>query len=275
MNFSVVIPNYNGEAFLDDCIKSINSSIKQCPNIKVEIIIVDNGSINPPKNTTIFLNKNMGFGEAVNRGMKRSKYEYIIVMNNDLTIETNWFQKITSAINNNPNYACYYGLVLNIDGSKIESEGFKYFMSGKAININNGKKYIKNSKLNLPAGKAGIKNFPIWGCPASIVIYKKEILNKLNGFDASFFAYIEDVDLAYRLAKNNYKTLYIPSAISYHLGGGTSSKMGYLREWLSFRNWIKLINKNYTLTQKIIYFIPIFIERLRNLKYLLVKLLKL
>jgi len=266
MNFSIVIPNYNGEAFLYDCLKSIKTSSKLCPNIKIEIIIVDNGSKNPPKNTTIFLQKNLGFGEAVNRGISKAKYEYIVVMNNDLTIEQNWFEKITKAIINNPNYACYYGLVLTKDGTKIESEGFKYFMSGKAININNSLPYLRNLKLE-------IRNYPIWGAPASIIIYKKNILNKLNGFDASFFAYIEDVDLAYRLVKNNYKTLYIPSAISYHLGGGTSSKMGYLREWLTFRNWIKVINKNYTLKEKIIYFIPIFIERLRNLKYLLVKLI--
>jgi GT2 family glycosyltransferase len=138
-------------------------------------------------------------------------------------------------------------------------------MSGKTININNGIPYLTSDICKL-------RSVPIWGAPASLIIYKKEIYNKLKGFDASFFAYIEDVDLAYRLAKNNYKTLYIPSAISYHLGGGTSSKMGYLREWLSFRNWIKLINKNYTLSQKIIYFIPIIGQRLRNLKYLLVKL---
>lgn len=266
MNFSIVIPNYNGEAFLDDCLKSITNSAKLCSNIKVEIIIVDNGSKNPPKKTTIFLNKNMGFGEAVNRGVTKAKYKYIIVMNNDLTIHKNWFKEITKSITENPNYACYYGLVLTKDGIKIESEGFKYYISGKAININNG--VTRNSKLITD------NCHEIWGAPASIIIYKKDIFNKLNGFDASFFTYIEDVDLAYRLAKNNYKTLYIPTAISNHLGGGTSSKMGYLREWLTFRNWIKLINKNYTPAQKIIYFIPIFIERLRNFKYLLVKLFK-
>jgi len=263
MNFSIVIPNYNGQDFLADCLKSIRDSAKLCPNVKTEIIIVDNGSKNPPINTTIFLPKNMGFGYAVNAGVAKAKYEYIIVMNNDLTIKKNWFQKIIKAITGNPSFACYYGLVLTKDGTKIESEGFQYFMSGKAININNG----------LPAPMLQHSNVQIWGAPASIIIYKKDIFNKLNGFDASFFAYIEDVDLAYRLAKNNYKTLYIPSAISYHLGGGTSSKMGYLREWLTFRNWLKLINKNYTIIEKIIYFIPIFIERLRNFKYLLVKLL--
>ena len=263
MNFSIVIPNYNGEAFLNDCLKSINISDKLCPNNKIEIIIVDNGSKIPPKQTSIRLKENKGFGYAVNAGVKKAKYKYIVVMNNDLTIDKYWFKNISKAIEENPLYACYYGLVLNKNGTKIESEGFQYFMSGKAININNG----LSSALAYQR-----TSVPIWGAPASLIIYKKEIYDKLKGFDASFFAYIEDVDLAYRLAKNNYKTLYIPSAISYHLGGGTSSKMGYLREWLSFRNWIKLINKNYTLSQKIIYFIPIIGQRLRNLKYLLVKL---
>lgn len=265
MNFSIVIPNYNGKAFLNDCLKSISIALKYSPDTKVEVIIVDNGSINPPKQTTIYLKQNMGFGYAVNTGVKKAKYEYIIVMNNDLTIHKNWFSQIVKNIKKYPNYACYYGLVLTKDGTKIESEGFKYYMSGKAININNGVLFTQKNKIKN-------KSIAIWGAPASIIIYKKEIYNKIGGLNASFFAYIEDVDLAYRLAKNNFKTLYIPTAISNHLGGGTSSKMGYLREWLSFRNWIKLIHKNYTIKEKIIYFIPIFIERLRNLKYLLVKL---
>ena len=53
MNFSIIIPNYNGEKLLKSCLDSINITK---PKIKIEIIVVDNGSTNPPKSTSIFLN---------------------------------------------------------------------------------------------------------------------------------------------------------------------------------------------------------------------------
>ncbi len=257
MNFSIIIPNYNGEIFLTNCLKSLNIATKNCPSSKFEIIIVDNGSKHPPTSTTIYLKKNFGFGYAINQGVKKAKYEYLVILNNDIILDKNWFKNIVKAIKENPNYACYYGLVLNHDGTKIESTGFKFYKSGKAINTT-------NIKQKTP--------YKIWGCPASLVIYKKEIFNKLNGFDERFFAYIEDVDLCYRLNKNNYQTLYIPSAISYHIGGATSSKTKYLREYMTVKNWWIFIFKNYSKKEILLNFFSITIERLRNLKALLVKL---
>lgn len=278
MNFSIIIPNYNGEAFLDSCLNSIIKSAKLCSNLNIEVIVVDNASkdnslsiikkyleIANWKLEIVFLQKNHGFGYAINQGVKKSQYENLLIINNDIIIDKNWFKNIVKAVNSNPNYACYYGLVLNKDGTKIESSGFKFYKSGKAININNNKKYQRSKSYDL-------NPVSIWGAPASIVIYKREIFNKLNGFDEQYFAYIEDVDLCYRLNKNNYQTLFIPSAISYHTGGATSSKVKYLREWMTVKNWWIFIFKNYSTKEIIINFFPIIFERLRNLKYLLIKL---
>lgn len=278
MNFSIIIPSYNGEAFLNNCLNSINVSAKLCPDIKIEVIVVDNASkdnsvtiinkyleIVDWKLKIVFLQKNYGFGYAINQGVKISKYEYLLILNNDIIVDKNWFKNIVKTIYSYPNYACYYGLVLNKDGTKIESTGLKFYKSGKAINIDNGKKYLRAKSYDL-------NPISIWGCPASLVIYKKEIFNKLHGFDEQYFAYIEDVDLAYRLNKNNYRTLFIPNAISYHTGGATSSKIKYLREWMTVKNWWIFILKNYSVSEIILNFFPILIERLRNLKYLLVKL---
>lgn len=68
-------------------------------------------------------------------------------------------------------------------------------------------------------------------------------------FDQDFFAYEEDVDLALRLTKFGYKTLYIPKAISYHLGGGTSNQMGNFRARMDVKNWFFIIIKNYSLKE--------------------------
>lgn len=271
MNFSVIIPNLNGSTLLQDCLISLLESIKKTPLINFEIILVDNASTDDSIDvfssltsnlcTSIILNpKNYGFAKAVNQGIAKAKYDYVLVCNNDIKFHPNWFIETAKAIAKRPKYASYFGLVLNKDGSKIESTGLKYFYRGKAKNIGNGLPY--NSKT---IAKLKIENCKlIYGASASLVIYQKDIIQKIGGFDETFFAYEEDVDLAFRLNKFGYKTLFIPKAISYHLGGATSNKMGNFRARMDAKNWILLIAKNYTVKQFFTYFPKIIEERLRN-----------
>jgi GT2 family glycosyltransferase len=276
INFSVIIPNYNGVQFLSDCLDSLLLAINNCPESQFEIILVDNNSKDNsieifekiiPKNFNycILLNsKNHGFAGAVNQGITKAKHEYIVLLNNDLTMETNWFQLISKTIkaNKNPKVATFFGTVLTKDGTKFESQGLEFFYRGKAKNISNGKIFNKSDFLTSDKPKTEIST---WGASAALVVYKKDILEKIGLFDADFFAYEEDVDLALRLHNLNYQTLYIPKAISYHLGGGTSNKMGIFRYKMDAKNWIYIIIKNFS-SKEILENLPQIIEeRLRNL----------
>ncbi|MDD4937814.1 MAG: glycosyltransferase family 2 protein [Candidatus Shapirobacteria bacterium] len=273
-SFSIIIPNYNGAQFLDDCLYSLYQSIKQCSS-HFEIIIIDNASkdnslnliknfFNQYKSTKMSakinqLNGNLGFASAVNIGINQAKYKYIVVCNNDLTLEKNWFQLISNTIahNKNPKITTFFGTVLNKNGTKFESQGLKFFINGKAKNISNGKPFNKSL---LPKS-----NKLIWGASAALVVYQKNIIQKIGLFDNDFFAYEEDVDISLRLAKLNYKTFYIPPAICYHLGGGTSNKMGNFRNRMDAKNWLYIIIKNYSAKEFWINLPSIFTERLRNL----------
>ncbi len=272
-NFSIIIPNYNGAQFIADCLNSLYQSIQNCPNSEFEIILVDNGSKDNsieifqkiiPKNIhyKILLNsQNKGFAPAVNQGINKAKYEYVVLLNNDLTMEPDWFQLISNQIkiNKDPKITTFFGTVLTKDGSKFESQGLEFFYSGKAQNISNGKDFTPSTTYDLQSTKL------VWGASAALVVYKKETLEKIGLFDEDFFAYEEDVDLALRLHNLNYKTLYIPAAISYHIGGGTSNKMGIFRYKMDAKNWIYIIIKNFSKKEIITNLPKIIEERLRNL----------
>jgi len=274
MDFSVIIPNFNGDLFLDDCLNSLFQAIKKCSQSKFEIILVDNASRdnslkifsqfqkkyqNLASFKLITNPKNLGFAGGVNPGIVDSLYPWIVLVNNDLTLASNWFQIVSrnfSLIDSHT--AAIYGLVLTKDGKFIESEGLDFSYSGKCNNINNGKPFCYSRESGKPS------RF-IWGAPASLVIYNKNTLKIVGNFDQDFFAYEEDVDVALRLFKLGHKTLYIPNAISYHLGSGTSRKMGNFRYRMDFKNWIYIIIKNFSRNEIFQNLGSIIEQRLRNL----------
>lgn len=273
INFSIIIPNYNGAKYLPDCLKNLQTAIKQCPDSKFEIILVDNASTDNSiklfnnssskllNYSTIQLLTNTGFATAVNRGIITAKYEYVCLLNNDVNLDKNWFKLISKNIKKYSKIACFCGTVLKKDGTKIESQGISFDWSGKCNQINHNKK-IDNCKLK-------IEDLFVWGSSGAAVIYNKNILLKIGLFDEHYFAYVEDVDVAFRLQKNGYQTLLIPKALACHLGGATSNKMGNFRAKQTFKNWIYFILKNYSLKEIFLNFPAILVERLRNFSYLI------
>jgi GT2 family glycosyltransferase len=268
MDFSIIIPNYNGEFFLTTCLPALLRSLSSLPSrSQTEIILVDNGSTDNsvslsqkliPQIKIIKNTKNLGFAPAVNQGIKKATGNWVVILNNDLILSPSWFLNLHQALNTkNPKIATVFGQVLNKGGTHIESQGLKFFDCGKAINIANGQKYSsaknKTSSSHL-----------IWGASASAVAYHRPTLLKVGLFDPDFFAYEEDVDLALRLHSLGYQTLYLPQAISYHLGSGTSSRMGNLRARMDAKNWFFIIIKNYSGQKILKNLFPILLERARN-----------
>lgn len=279
MNFSIIIPNLNGALFLKNLLTSLAVAINNCPDSKFQIILVDNNS--KDNSTLIFQEifdeirkkyllekteywiyrnqKNLGFAGAVNIGINKAKYEWVVVLNNDLKLDQNWFKNITKT-KINSKIAAICGSVLNAAGTHFESQGLSFFYSGKAQNINNKIKF--SSKL------IDVPQKTVWGASGAATVYNKKIIKKIGNFDETFFAYEEDVDLSLRLNIAGYQTLLIPNCLSYHQGGATSNKMGNFRSYHDTRNWYFIIIKNYSLKQFLSNFPSIFYERLKNLKYL-------
>jgi len=328
--FSVIIPNYNGERFLQECLVSLAESMrvylraggKRGERKRVEIIVVDNGSTDGSREylkklkfklkeiknrklklKVIFNDQNLGFAKAVNQGIKEARNDYVVVMNNDLRLDKNWFAVMAGAINQwqkKEKVAAYFGTVLNWKGNQIESTGLEYWLKGKARNRDNGRR-VSGVRFQVPgfgfqvsgsgfqvsgsgfrvsgvrfqrtkSQKPETRNLKpefVFGASASVVVYYKPALIEVGLFDEDFFAYEEDVDLALRLHSAGWKTLYVPKAISYHLGGGTSSRLGNFRQRMDAKNWWFILIKNYPLGVLIRHSPEIFLERLRNLSGLL------
>ena len=248
MEVSVIIPNFNGIAFLDSVLGRLEGQTLK----NFEVILGDNGSAdgscsfvsaNYPWVHIIELPDNFGFCRAVNEGIKAAKAPYVLLLNNDTEVKEDFVEQMLLAIRRHKNaFSCAARMVQYHDRDKLDDAGNYYcalgwsFARGKGKNID---LYQKEEKIFSACGGAAI--------------YRKKIMEKIGYFDEEHFAYLEDTDIGYRARIYGYENWYAPDAVVYHVGSGTSgSRYNHFKTRYSSRNNIYLIYKNMPLLQIIL-----------------------
>ena len=248
MEVSVVIPNFNGIAFLDSVLASLEGQTLN----NFEVILVDNGSTdgscsfvtaNYPWVHLIELSENFGFCGAVNAGIRAAKAPYVLLLNNDTEVKEDFVEEMLAAIRRHKNaFSCGARMVQYHDRDKLDDVGNYYCALGWSFARGRGK--------DIHAYETEDR---IFSACAGAAIYRKKILEKIGYFDEEHFAYLEDTDIGYRARIYGYEKWYAPKAIVYHVGSGTSgSRYNQFKTRYSSRNNIYLIYKNMPLLQIIL-----------------------
>jgi GT2 family glycosyltransferase len=232
---SVVIVNYNTSDILRLC---IDSFYKYNNQIIFEIIIIDNASNEEnrliiqnlseiyPNISYIQLNNKIHFSAANNIGIRKSKYDFILIMNPDIIfnesiidILLNNFDDTTGAVS---------PVLIGKDGRFQRNyfqrypsiKQFVYFHSILAKLFNKSSKkmhrYLENHDIDINSNQPYI----VEQLPCAFFLTKKNILEEINFMDEKFELFFEDVDLSYRIAKN-YKLKLITKAKVTHIGGSS------------------------------------------------------
>ena len=238
---SVIIPNFNGKAFLKPCLESLTQQTKKSR----EIILVDNGSTDDsvefikshyPEVKIISLPSNRGFAAAVNQGIEQSKGSFVAVLNNDTMVNPDWLEVLCGFLEENPHIGFCASKITQYDNPEvIDSVGHGMMRSGYAFNIGNA---VKDSGQydNLRE---------VFGAPAAAVVYRRSMLNDIGLFDEDFHMYLEDVDLSFRALLRGHKCMYVPQATVRHHGAGTTGSQ-YHKDNVYFiaRNTIYVLLKD-------------------------------
>jgi len=239
---SIIILNYNGTKFLQDCIDSI---IRET-NSPYEIIVVDNNS--PDNSGELFSKKfpeikfilnenNVGVPEGLNIGIKNSSGDFVVLLNNDLIVMPDWLENFFKAYEKTGN-ALYQPKSLKFrDPSVLDGTGCMINLFGFGFARNKGVKdegkYSKQEEISYASG--------------TCMFAPKKIFDEIGYFDPTFFAYHEELDLGWRARIFGYRSYYVPQAIIHHHGSAHwkwSPQVFYLLE----RNrWLVLL-KNYSLS---------------------------
>ena len=238
---SIIILNYNAGNFLIDCVDSILKS-----NFKdFEIIIIDNqSSDNSHKKCKdrfdqirLIENKeNLGYCEGNNVGIRHAEGEYIIILNPDTVVESNWIDELISAYKKFGE-GFYQPKIVSITDKKILlSTGNETQIFGFGFSRSKGKK--DQGEFNK------IENI---GCASGTCIFTSmKVMKKIGLFDPFLFAYHDDLELCWRGLLQGIKSYYVPKSIIYHPQEGYSFKWSKLKYYLLERNRKYCILTHYT-----------------------------
>ena len=245
-NTAIVILNYNGINFLE---KYLGILIKTSSNY--EIIVADNGSTdasldwlkkNHAEIRTIALSENNGYAGGYNLALKEIAADYYALINSDVKTAPNWLDPLVRFLEEHPDYSAVQPKILDQnDPSKFEHAGaaggqldaWGYpFCRGRIFNT------IENDR-----GQYDDDIDVFWTSGACMVIRAKDF-SDIGGFDADFFAHMEEIDLCWRLALKGKKFRYISKSTVHHVGGGTLSASNPQKTYLNFRNGLVMLLKN-------------------------------
>jgi GT2 family glycosyltransferase len=272
MKTAVVILNYNGEKLL---LKFLPLVIKYTPP-DIQLIVADNASTdnslqllksNFPEVKILELASNYGFAGGYNEALKKVDAEYFILLNSDIEVTPDWTTSILEFMESHQQVAACQPKILSYAAKNIFEHagavgGYLDFLGypfcrGRIFNFLEEDKQQYNSNKEI-----------FWASGACMFI-RKSAFENCGGFDASFFAHMEEIDLCWRLKRAGHHLFCIPSSTVYHVGGGTLPKSNPHKTYLNFRNNLMMLYKNIP-PHKLLrtFLIRMVMDKIASLKFL-------
>ncbi|MCX7851955.1 MAG: glycosyltransferase, partial [Caldilineales bacterium] len=220
LSASVIIANWNGARHLRVCLESL----RRQTHPDFEVIVVDNGSTDDsvamvqreyPEVRLLALPENCGFVVACNRGAALAQGEVLVMLNNDTEAEPGWLEALCRALEAHPEAGAAASKLLLFDRrDTLHSAGD--ILGPDFMPANRGVWEVDRGQYDHDRW--------VFGACGGAAAYRRTVWEQLGGFDERLYMYLEDVDLAWRMQRAGWRTLFVPEARVYHhlsaTGGG-------------------------------------------------------
>jgi N-acetylglucosaminyl-diphospho-decaprenol L-rhamnosyltransferase len=212
VNADVVIPTWRARDLLARCLSALRADLSP-----KSVIVVDNASADGtaelvrskyPEVTLVELPENVGFGRAVNAGVRAGEGEAIVLLNNDVLVAAGFVDAIVAPLES-PNVGMVAGLTTIPDSDLVDGFG---------IELDRGLAAYNRGRRAPIGARVGRLAMPSGGAAA----YRRVAWESAGGFDEALFAYGEDVDLGLRLRSLGWEAAEAPAARGVHLGGAST-----------------------------------------------------
>jgi len=213
----VLVLNQNGAHFLDACFGSLLDNTFS----SFDIYLIDNNSSDDsveftrnryPTVRVIENESNLGFAGAYDRAIRSLDYDYVVLLNNDTTVDRRWLEALVSVMERDHRIAaCGSKIVMMWDKCLIDHAGGMLTSIGSGLDLG---KWARDEGQYDKTREVG------FGCGCSLLLRRQAYLD-VGGFDPDYIIYHEDVDLCWKFHLFGYSVMYVHDSIVYHhLGGG-------------------------------------------------------
>lgn len=218
---SVVIVTFNTRAMTLDCLRVLATALE---GISAEVIVVDNASTDDTaraieaehSEVRLVVNEhNAGFGAANNQAMRMAGGEFILLLNSDAFPEPEAIRKLLSYLREHPAVGVAGPRILNRDGS-LQLSCFRFPSPAHAWMEN---LWLTRGYGNWAHDSDRSVDFVIGAC----LLVRREIVEKVGGFDEGFFMYSEEADWQKRIRDDGWDVAFVSSARVTHLGGASGA----------------------------------------------------
>jgi GT2 family glycosyltransferase len=245
---AIVILNWNGVKLLQQFLPSV---IEFSKGDSTDIVVADNGSTddslqmlqrNFPEIKILDLNQNYGFARGYNEALKLIDSDYFVVLNSDVEVTAGWMDEPIRLMENDPSIAAVQPKIL----SYYQKTHFEYAGAAGGFIDRFGYPFCRGRIFNEVEADNGQydDSIDIFWATGACMFVRAKYFHEVGGFDADFWAHMEEIDLCWRLKNRGYRIVYTPNSAVYHLGGGTLSYDNPRKLFLNFRNNLWLLYKN-------------------------------
>lgn len=240
---AAIVVNHEREEMLRDCLASLTVALDRVAG-PTEVIVVDNASRDGsreavraefPEVSLIELGANRGFPTAVNAGLALSNSEWVLLVNNDATLEPRCVSRLLQASEDCPGVGALAAQMrFAATPGRINSAGIEVDGLGVA----------SDRLLGAPVESSETEPVEVFGASAGAALYRRSMLDQIGGFDGSFFAFLEDADVAWRARAAGWSCLYVPGAIVFHHHSATAGHGSPFKHFHVGLNRVRLLAKD-------------------------------
>jgi GT2 family glycosyltransferase len=238
---AVIVVNANGGDLLDRALRAVAE--QTLPPRRV--LVVDNASTDGsvdrleqryPSVEVLRLDQNVGFGAANNIAVRAAwDCEWVALLNPDAFPEPRWLEVLIEAARSEPEYSFFASrLLLADDPETLDGTGDVYHVSGLAFRRDHGR----------PVGSVARLEAEVFSPCAAAAMYRRSQFLDAGGFDERYFAYLEDLDLGFRLRLAGHRCLYVPASTVLHVGSPTTGRTSDFSVFHAQRNMVWTYAKN-------------------------------
>jgi len=218
---AVVVPSWNCLGDLRTCIAAMRNQV----GVELELMVVDNGSTDGSAEWLAeegiphrALPRNLGFAPAVNMGIDATDAPWVLVLNSDAVAEPDALARMVAALEADPGLGGVQPRILSlIRGQSLAADdpNVLIYSLGQALTADGR---AREDGIGQPQGSRRVAGREIFGVCGAACLLRREMIDRVGGYEESYFAFYEDVDLNVRARIAGWRFALVPDSVVWHVG---------------------------------------------------------